>query len=85
MSDDQIHASQEPPRRRRRGHTIAKAPLIGLDQPGRYRVAHLMAVLGVSHATFYARLREGRYPPADGKDGRFPYWKTSTIKTFLDG
>jgi hypothetical protein len=72
------------------GHTTPKAPIISLDQPGRLRVAHLLAILGVSHGTLYAGLRPKpgetatRYPKPDGRDGRFPYWKTATVKAFLD-
>jgi predicted DNA-binding transcriptional regulator AlpA len=72
------------PPKKQRGHTAPKAPIIGLDQPGRLRVAHLLAILGISHATLYAGLKTGRYPEPDGRDGKFCYWKTSTIRAFLD-
>lgn len=65
-------------------HTKAKAPEISLSEPGRLRVGHVLSLLSISHSTFYAGLKSGRYPPADGRDGNFPYWKTSTIKKFLD-
>ena len=71
-------------RKKQRGHTSAKAPAISLDQPGRLRVANLLALFGISHSTLYAGLKTSRYPKADGKDGRFPFWKTATIKGFLD-
>ena len=67
-----------------RGHTMPKAPVISLDQQGRLRVAHLLAILGCSHSHFYAGLKTGRYPLPDGRDGKFPWWRTSTIKAFLD-
>jgi hypothetical protein len=73
-----------------RGHTAPKAPIIKLDDAGRLRVCHLLAILGVSHTTLYAglKLKPGetttRYPVPDGRDGKFPYWKTGTIKAFLD-
>jgi predicted DNA-binding transcriptional regulator AlpA len=76
--------------RRQRGHTAPKAPIISLDQPGRLRVANILAILGISHATLYAGLKPKpgqtttRYPKPDGRDGKFPYWKTSTIRAFLD-
>lgn len=76
--------SAPAPVNKRSGHTRAKAPLINLSEPGRLRVAHLLALLGVSHTTFYSGTKSGRYPKADGKDGNFPFWKTSTIKRFLD-
>ena len=70
--------------KKQRGHTAPKAPVISLDQPGRLRVANLLAVFGISHSTLYAGLKTGRYPLKDGKDGKFPYWNTATIKAFLD-
>jgi hypothetical protein len=72
------------------GHTAPKAPIISLDQPGRLRVAHLLAILGVSHATLYAGLKPKpgetttRYPVPDGRDGKLPWWHTNTIRAFLD-
>ncbi len=61
-----------------------QAPVISLDQPGRLRVAHLLALFSVSRATFYVRLNAGMYPKPDGHDGRFPFWKTSSVKAFLE-
>lgn len=85
MSITQNQTSVTPPPRRQRGHTMARAPLISLDQPGRLRVAHLLAILGISHSTLYAGLKTGRYPQPDGRDGKLPYWRTTgTIKAFLD-
>lgn len=69
---------------KRSGHTHPRQPVISLDQPGRLRVANLMAILNVSHSTLYAGIKSGRYPYPDGKDGSFPYWSTVTIKAFLD-
>jgi predicted DNA-binding transcriptional regulator AlpA len=79
-----VESAIVPAPKKKNGHTRAKAPLIDLSEPGRLRVAHLLALLGVSHSTFYSGTKTGRYPKADGKDGNFPYWKTSTIKRFLD-
>ena len=85
-----INRKAEPPasapakEEKSNGHTRAKAPLISLSEPGRLRVANVMALLGVSHSTFYAGLKTGRYPREDGRDGQFPYWKTSTIKAILE-
>lgn len=72
-----------PTKKKKNGHTRAKAPLIDICEPGRLRVAHVLAILGVSHSTFYAGTKTGRYPKADGRDGNFPFWNTSTIKRFL--
>jgi hypothetical protein len=85
------HTSTTAPPGRQRGHTAPRAPVISLDQPGRLRVANLLAILGISHATLYAGLKPKpgetttRYPKPDGRDGKFPYWKTSTLREFLDG
>lgn len=68
---------------RQRGHTRPRQPTIGLDQMGRLRVANMLAILNVSHSTFYAGVKSGRYPAPDGRDGGFPYWNTSTIRKFL--
>lgn len=70
---------------KRQGHTQPREPVISLDQPGRLRVAHVLAILGVSHSTFYAGKQVGRYPGPDGRDGAIPFWKTSTIRDYLDG
>lgn len=66
-----------------RGHTRAQAPTIDLNQPGRLRVAHVMSLLGISHSTLYAGIKTGRYPKPDGKDGKLPFWNTTTIASFL--
>jgi predicted DNA-binding transcriptional regulator AlpA len=71
-------------RRKQRGHTAPKAPMIRLDQPGRLRLANLLALFNCAHSTFYDRMKCGRYPKPDGYDGKCPYWKTSTIRAFLD-
>lgn len=69
---------------RKYGHTIPRAPVISLEQEGRLRVSNLMAILGVSHSTLYGGLKSGRYPKPDGHDGKIPYWRTDTIKAFLE-
>lgn len=78
----------------RKGHgrpVMAKAPIISLDQPGRLRMANLMAIFGCSHTTIYQRIKRGEFPGADGydlphrpvgKQGR-PYWNTATIRAQL--
>lgn len=66
------------------GHTRPQAPIINLHQPGRLRVAHVMAILGVSHSTLYAGMASGRYPAPSGRDGRIPFWRTETIRQFLE-
>lgn len=78
-------ASESAPRKNKRsGHTQPKTPEISLDEPGRLRVCHLQALLGgISHSAFYSRLHLGRVPKPDGRDPR-PYWKTATVKRFLE-
>lgn len=66
------------------GHTRPRQPAISLDQPGRLRVSNLLAILNISHSTLYAGLKSGRYPSPDGQDGSFPFWRTSTIRVFLE-
>lgn len=75
--------SATPFKTKRSGHTKAKAPTISLDQPGRLRVAHLMALLSISHSAFYARLKMQIVPKPDGRDPR-PYWKTETVRLLLE-
>lgn len=65
------------------GHTKAKPPIIDINQPGRLRVANLIALLCISHSTLYAGMKSGRYPKPDGRDGSMPFWKTETIKSLL--
>jgi hypothetical protein len=62
----------------------ATLPVASLDQPGRLRVAHMLILLAVAHATFYSGIKVGKYPKPDGNDGR-PFWKTNTVRTFLEG
>ena len=77
------------PRKKYLTHTKPRAPVIRLDQPGRLRVAHMLAILGVSATTFYEGLKPEpgqtatRYPKPDGYDGKLPYWNTATINKFL--
>jgi len=67
------------------GHTRPQRPVISLDQPGRLRVCHVICLLAISHSTFYAGLKQLKYPAPDGFDGRLPFWKTTTIRAFLEG
>lgn len=84
MSTTDQQTSITAPPKTQRGHSRPLPVTLDLSQPGRLRVGHLMSLLSISHATCYARLREGTIPPPDGKDGRRPYWKTSTIRSYLD-
>ncbi len=74
----------ERPKTRKSGHTRAKAPIISLDQPGRLRVAHLLALFATSHSSLYAGMRRGRYPRPSGYDGTIPFWDTAVVRAFLE-
>ncbi|GAB3626939.1 hypothetical protein PTE30175_03540 [Pandoraea terrae] len=81
-------ADVTPTQKKRRGGggVKPKAPLIDLNQPGRLRVANLMALYNLASAnTLYTRLHLGKIPPPDGRDGKSPYWLTSTIRAHLEG
>ena len=90
MGIAKVQTAVTSPPKRQRGHTAPKAPAISLDQPGWLRVGNVLAVLGISHTRLYAGLKPkagetaSRYPAPDGYDGKSPYWKTSTIKAFLN-
>ncbi len=66
------------------GHTKPEVPPFSLDIPARVRVKHWLALVSVSHSTFYEGLKTGRYPKPDGYDGKFPYWRTITVRKFLE-
>lgn len=66
------------------GHVKPKRPDISLDEPGRLRTAHVLALAGFSHSTLYARIDAKRFPPPDGRDGGMLYWNTSTIREYLE-
>lgn len=69
----------------RSGHSKAlPVHVIDFSKPGRLRVGHLLTLFQTSHSTLYEHMGT-RYPAPDGKDGGRPYWKTSTIRDFLEG
>lgn len=71
-------------RRPQRGHARPLPITFDLNQPGRIRVGHWLTLLQISHASFYARLRSGKLPPPDGRDGKRSYWNNKTVREFLD-
>lgn len=84
-------AREQKVRKGRGRPVMARAPIISLDQPGRLRMANLMAIFGCSHTTIYQRIKRGEFPKPDGydlphrpvgKQGR-PYWNTATIRAHL--
>jgi hypothetical protein len=65
-----------------RGHTRVKMPAIPLTMPGRYSVGNVLAVTAWSHATLYARIKQGRFPQGE-KDGSRRYWTTEAVRKAL--
>jgi hypothetical protein len=65
------------------GGVKPKAPVISLSEPGRLRVANLLALYNIGSAnTLYTWLHFKKIPPPDGRDPR-PFWLTSTIAEHL--
>ena len=71
-----------PAPKKKSGHTKPRAPAISLSEPGRLRVANLLALFAISHSALYAQLNLNRFPKPDGHDPR-PYWRTETIRQKL--
>ena len=69
--------------KRSRGHAKA-LPCNSLDQPGRLYVGHLETLYNISHSTVYTHVRKKIIPPPDGRVGKRPFWKPSTIKADLE-
>lgn len=79
----------KPPKKKKSGHTKAKAYLGSLNEPGRFRIANWMAILNLSHSAIYERWKHHFYydhplPPPDGYDPR-PYWHTETVLKYIQG
>jgi len=60
------------------------APAFDLSQPGRLRAAQIMQILSIGRTAFYAGVKSGKYPPADGTDGKIVFWRTETIRALLE-
>lgn len=58
-------------------------PKPDLNQPGRWRVGHLMSLYGLSHSSVYAHLRKQLLPPPDGYIANRPYWRSETLRADL--
>jgi len=43
-----------------------------------------MALFAVSRPTLYVKIKQGLLPAPDGHDGRFPFWKTATVRKLLE-
>lgn len=68
---------------RQRGHVKPRMPVIDLNGPGRLRTAHVLALAGLSHSTLYDRIKKGKFPKPDGRDGGLNYWNTCTMLNHL--
>ena len=84
VSSDSHSRDLIPKTKQNRGHVLPKPPLIDINQPGRLRSKHVMALCGISHSTLYLRQKQQLFPKPDGKDGGLNYWNTKTIKAYLD-
>lgn len=70
--------------RRTSGHVLPRAPVISLNEAGRLRTAHVLALCSISHSTLYARMKAKTFPAPDGSDGRQNFWNTETIRCHLE-
>jgi predicted DNA-binding transcriptional regulator AlpA len=70
--------------KKQRGHVLPRPPVIDINNPGRLRSSHVLALCGFSHSTLYSRMKTGDFPAPDGKDGGLNFWNTWTIKTYLE-
>ena len=66
------------------GHSKVLTPPAELSDLTRLRVGHLMKLFALSHSSVYKRVQSGQIPRPDGYDNRRPYWRTSTVRPFLE-
>ena len=68
--------------------TLGKSKIIpfhgDLNILARLRVGNILYLFNISHSSLYRRIKDGSFPKPDGKDGKRPYWLTSTIKPILE-
>jgi hypothetical protein len=69
-------------KKRRSGHAKPRAPLISLDQPGRFYTGNVLAVANFSASSLFQRIKEGRWP-APHRDGHRNFWHTHEVKQAL--
>lgn len=79
---DSVSAISNP--KKQRGHVLPRRPVIDINQPGRLRSSHVLALCGFSHSTLQKRIKDKAFPQPDGKDGGLNFWNTHTIRNFLD-
>lgn len=78
-----LQNKSNPVRKKNRGHVKPKKPEIDLNEHGRLRSCHVLALCSISHSTLYKRMRENLFPKPDGQDGGLNFWNTSTIMNYL--
>lgn len=66
------------------GHVRPRRPDIDINQPGRLRTAHVLSLCAISHSSLYNRMKDGTFPSPDGRDGNRNFWRTDTIRDFLE-
>ncbi|MBL8256005.1 MAG: AlpA family phage regulatory protein [Pseudoxanthomonas mexicana] len=52
--------------------------------PAFYRMADLVRITGLSRATLYRRIDEGRFPPPVHLGGRACGWRASALQAWID-
>lgn len=52
--------------------------------PAFYRMADLVRITGLSRATLYRRIDEGRFPPPVHLGGRACGWRASALQEWID-
>jgi predicted DNA-binding transcriptional regulator AlpA len=57
--------------------------IVDVRIPGRLRAEDVMQLLRVSPTTFYDGIKDGVYPPADGRDKRVVWWYSETIQPLV--
>lgn len=80
-----LNEQNAPAAKRYSTHSKRLPVQLDLTQPGRLRAGHLQTLYSISHSTLYDRIRKGFIPKPDGRDGKRPYWNTSTILASLNG
>lgn len=67
-----------------KGHA-RKLDIQGLDlnTPQRLLVGHVLALMKTSHSTLIRWIESGDFPKPDGKQGRRPFWLSSTVRPLV--
>lgn len=69
-----------------KGHARA-LPVQGIDlnTPQRLLAGHVLGLMKTSHSTLNRWVKEGKFPPPDGKQGIRPFWFAHTIRPHVVG